>query len=161
MKQWFGIGLFFLFYSCSKKSGNNFPSVSVNNIVQNRVDSNSVFRFYLGLNKAASAQITISYKTVDGTAVAGKDYFAASGSVTINAGASQAYIDITITGDSLRKSLQQFYLQFSNPLNCTLASNQATATIFNDGTYLPTDTSGYRSPPSYPGYTLTWSDEFN
>src|SRR5579862_264460 len=161
MKKWFGIAMLFLFYSCNKKNGNNLPSASVNNILQNRADSNSQFRFYVGLNRAASAPTTINYKTVDGTALAGKDYFAASGSVTINTGESQAYIDITITGDSLRKAMQQFYLQLSNPRNCTLASDQATATIINDGTYLPTDTSGYRSPPSYPGYTLTWSDEFS
>lgn len=161
MKYWFITLLLVLFYSCSKKSGNNLPSGSINNVSQNRLDTNTSLRFIFSLNKPASTQITISYKTADGTAVAGKDYISASGSVTINAGESQAYIDITVMGDSLRQALQQFYLQLSNPVNCTLALNQATASIINDGTYLPTDTSGYTSPLSYAGYTLAWSDEFN
>ena len=150
-----------IFFSCSKKSGNNLPSALANNISQNREDTSSVFRFYLNLSQAASKQITIQYTTKDGTAVANKDYIPVSGSVTFNAGETQAYIDITITGDSLRQAYQQFYVQFSNAVNCTLTSDEAIATIKNDGTYLPTDSSGYTSPLSYPGYTLVWSDEFN
>jgi beta-glucanase (GH16 family) len=39
--------------------------------------------------------------------------------------------------------------------------DKATGTIINDGTYLPTDTTGYHTPTSYAGYKLVWNDEFN
>ena len=57
---------------------------------------------------------------------------------------------------------QAFYLQLSSPVNCTLGTSQATATIVNsDLLYLLTDTTGYTTPGSCPGYHLAWSDEFN
>ena len=44
----------------------------------------------------------------------------------------------------------------------TLASGlNSPGDLTNDGTYLPTDSTGYSTPASYQGYTLTWSDEFN
>jgi beta-glucanase (GH16 family) len=161
MKHWFVIIYFLLFYSCSKKSGNRLPSLLVNDISQNRLDTNNSFHFIFSLDKPASKQITVQYTTKDGTAVSNKDYLPASGSVTINAGESQAQVDVTVIGDSLRQPFQQFYLELSNAVNSTLISDEAIATIKNDGTYLPTDNSGYTTSLSYPGYTLVWSDEFN
>jgi beta-glucanase (GH16 family) len=56
----------------------------------------------------------------------------------------------------------QFTIQLSNPKFCTISKATATGTLLTeDGTYLPTDNTGYSTPLSYPGYTLTWSDEFS
>jgi beta-glucanase (GH16 family) len=72
------------------------------------------------------------------------------------------YVDVPIKGDSLRQADQVFYVNLSAPVNATLGTSQATGTIINsDLLYLPTDTTGYTTPTSYPGYTLAWSDEFN
>jgi len=47
-------------------------------------------------------------------------------------------------------------------VNSTLGTPKATGTIVNtDLLYLPTDTTGYETAASYPGYHLAWSDEFN
>src|ERR1700689_1754836 len=112
MKYWFIATCLLIFYSCSKKSGSSLPSVLVIDVSQGRADTNSIFRFNLSLNAPASKQITVQYATKDGTAVANKDYIPASGSVTIKAGESQAYVDITVIGDSLRQAYQEFYLDF-------------------------------------------------
>ena len=64
-------------------------------------------------------------------------------------------------GDSLRKAEQAFYVRLSNPVNGILVVNKGVGTIKNDGTYLPTDNSGYVSATSYSGYHLAWSDEFD
>jgi hypothetical protein len=161
MKNYSILLVVFIFCTCSKKSETNSPVVSVSDISQNRPDTNSIFRFYIYLNNPAKNQISIDYQTLDGSAIANKDYIPVSGNLKINAGQSEATIDVIVTGDSLRQPYQQFYLQFSNLVNCTMITKQVSATIENDGTYLPTDTSGYTSPLSYPGYLLTWSDEFN
>jgi beta-glucanase (GH16 family) len=109
-----------------------------------------------------SSQASVDYSTVAGTALAGQDFVAQSGTLNIAAGQLSGYIDVIVTGDSLRQSNQLFYVQLSNPKNCTLATAKGTATIENmDGTYLPTDNSGYTTPTSYAGYHLAWSDEFN
>ncbi len=158
-------GVICTLWACSKGSSNNHNSdlvtASPQNLTQQRADTSSTFRFYVGLSVPATSQVSIHYSTQDGTAKANTDYLPQSGTLTISVGQQQSYVDIVVTGDSLRQAEQVFYLQLSNPVNCELTTNQIVGTILNDGTYLPTDTSGYESPLSYPGYTLRWSDEFN
>jgi beta-glucanase (GH16 family) len=85
-----------------------------------------------------------------------------SGSISVPAGQTEVYVDVPVKGDSLRQANQYFYFQISNPTNSVLGTAQATGTIINtDLLYLPTDTTGYTTPASYPGYHLAWSDEFN
>jgi beta-glucanase (GH16 family) len=154
--------------SCSKKSssgggntGGNLPSAKITGVTQDRQNTSSQYRFYVDLTAATTKDATVNYTTVAGTAKAGADFTAASGTLTIPAGQTEAFVDIQVTGDSLRQSQQQFFVQLSSPVNCTLGVAQATGTIVNDGTYLPTDNTGYSTPASYAGYHLAWSDEFN
>ena len=155
--------------ACAKKNdsggGTNTgtaPAVSVADVTQTRGTASSVFRFYIDLAAATTAKASIDYTTVAGTAVAGKDFTAVSGTASIDAGQTSAWVDVTVTGDSLRQADQQFYVQLSNPKNCTLATAKGTGTIVNsNGLYLPTDNTGYTTPASYAGYHLAWSDEFN
>ena len=156
--------------SCSKGSGgggqsNNQPTgptVRVSDVTQDRQPQASVFRFYIDLGAASNKTVTVSYATTDGTAKAGVDYTAANGSITIAAGQTEVYVDVSVAGDSLRQADQTFYFTISNPVNSTLGTAKATGTIVNsDLLYLPTDTTGYTTPVSYPGYHLAWSDEFN
>ncbi|MGH2648343.1 MAG: family 16 glycosylhydrolase, partial [Ginsengibacter sp.] len=154
--------------SCSKSgSGNDnnnnsqTPTVKVSDVTQNRQDNESIFRFYVDLSAASLEQVSVQYSTSDGSATSPKDYTLQSGSLIFQPGQKQLFIDVKVTGDSLRQSPQNFYVQLSNPQNCTIGISKATATIINDGTYLPTDTSGYESQTSYPGYSLVWSDEFD
>ena len=156
--------------ACSKGSGGGGhsttqttgPSVRVTDVTQARQTQVSTFRFYIDLSAASTQTVTVSYATSDGTAKAGGDYTATNGSVTIAAGQTEVYVDVPVTGDSLRQANQNFYFQISNPVNSTLGTAKATGTIVNtDLLYLPTDTTGYETAASYPGYHLAWSDEFN
>ncbi len=163
--------LAFLFsYSCSKGGDtqvtpptNTLPVLTVTDISQvrdNKLTTN--FRFFISLDKVSASTITVAYATAAGTAVADKDFTSVSGTLTIPANQSLAYIDVPVKGDSLRQPDQTFFLQLSNPTNSTIGgTGKATATIVSNGTYYPTDSAGYTSPLSYPGYTLVWSDEFN
>jgi beta-glucanase (GH16 family) len=170
MKPYFQYCLLMLaLAACAKKNdsggGTNTgtaPAASIADATQTRGTASSVFRFYIDLAAAATAKATIDYTTVAGTAVAGKDFTAVSGTVSIDAGQTSAWVDVTVTGDSLRQSDQQFYVQLSNPKNCTLGTSKGTGTIVNsNGLYLTTDNTGYTTPTSYAGYHLAWSDEFN
>jgi beta-glucanase (GH16 family) len=154
--------------ACSKSSKGsatstgNQPSASVSSVTQDRPAQTGPFRFYINLSATSQQSVSISYSTADGTAKAGTDYTAATGTVTIAAGQTETYVDVPVTGDSLRKADQTFFLNLTTPVNCTIGTSQATATIVNsDLGYLPTDTTGYATPTSYPGYQLAWSDEFS
>lgn len=139
------------------------PKLSILDITQVR-DNKLVtsFRFFINVSKSSTKDILVNYKTADGTAVSGKDYTAISGTLTIPKGQDFAYVDVSVTPDSLRQPDQTFYLQLSDPVNAQLTgTGLGTATIQNLGNYYPTDNQGYISPTSYAGYTLVWSDEFN
>lgn len=154
--------------ACSKSSSGGggstgpLPVVKVSDVSQSRQNAASIFRFYVDLDNAATKPVSVSYTTADGSAKANTDYKPVSGTLTFPAGTTELYAEVTVTGDSLRGADQQFFLQLSDPVSCTLGSSKGTGTIINaDGSYLPTDNTGYTTPASYPGYHLAWSDEFN
>ncbi len=157
-------------FSCSKKSSGGGggggtttkPSIKISDVSANRENTTSTVRFYVNLTSTPTSNVTVDYTTVDGSAHANVDYTPKTGTLTMGPTQTDAYVDITVTGDSLRKDDQQFYLQLSNAQNSTLSSvSKGVATIKNEGTYLPTDNTGYTSASSYAGYHLAWSDEFD
>jgi len=142
----------------------DIPVVSTLDMSQPIAASNATMQFYINLNHSATKAVAVDYSLKDGTAVSPADYVASAGTLTIPAGKTQVTIDVVIKGDpsNLRRNNIQFALQLSNPVGCTLGTTSAKGTIqTEDGTYLPTDNTGYSTPISYPGYTLVWSDEFN
>jgi beta-glucanase (GH16 family) len=161
--------LFPCFLLSCKKSGADkpdvvVPSIKVTGASQARTTTESVMHVQFSLNKTTTVPVSVDYKLEDGTAVSGKDYVAASGTVTIPENKTMADISITIKGDpgNTRGTNLTFKIALSNPKNCTIAVSSADATIITeDGTNLTTDNSGYTTPTTYPGYTLAWSDEFS
>ncbi len=141
------IWLFFSLASCSKSSNGGsapaavVPAAGVGDVTQERANTSSKYRFFVDLNGNPTQAVKVDYTTVAGTAKENTDYVPVSGTLTIPAGSTEGYVDVMVTGDSLRQAQQLFYLQLSAPLNCTLGVSKATGTILNDGTYLPTDSS--------------------
>lgn len=164
------VGLFSV--SCSK-SGETItpepepvkvPEITLLDINQPVTSANTTMSFYVNLNKPATKAVSVDYATTDGTAVSPKDYVSASGTLTIPAGQVQAVLEVQIKGDptNLRRANPKFTIQLSKPQFCTLGTTSVTGTILTeDGTYLPTDNTGYTTPATYPGYALVWSDEFS
>ena len=173
--QYFSIAIFFTFFlalgSCSKGGSTPapvvepvVPVVSVLDVSQPITAANTTLQFYINLNKSATKDVSVDYILADGTAVSPSDYVSSAGTITISAGKTQTVLDVQVKGDptNLRRNNIQFTLQLSKPVSCTIGTTTAKATIqTEDGTYLPTDNSGYSTPSTYPGYTLVWSDEFN
>jgi beta-glucanase (GH16 family) len=168
LKIFFFVGLLALCSACSKNSDGSTdtstpsPSLRISDVqlFRNNV-APTTFHFVVTVDKVSSKEIKVDYATVDGN-TNGDEYTKKSGTLTIPANAKSANIDIAVKGDSLREEDKIFYVQLSNPVNAKLSnSGKGTGTIICDGTYLPVDNSGYSSPASYPGYTLSWSDEFN
>ena len=163
-KKLFLISASILFISCGKKGGTADPllSATISNVSQERTTSSSTFHFSVSLSGTTTKAVTIHYTTVAGTALANTDFIPVTGTLTISANQQQGSIDVTVTGDSLRKDDQDFFVQLDNPQNCTLQKDKATGTIINkNGLYFPVANTGYTTPNNYPGYTLAWSDEFS
>jgi chitinase len=89
--------------------------------------------FTVTLSAAYDASVTVNYATQDGTAVAGSDYKAASGTLTFAKGETTKTVTIAIYGDSTVESDEYFYLRLSSPSgDVQLANDLGIALIVND-----------------------------
>jgi hypothetical protein len=84
------------------------------------------------LSSASSQAITVSYRTVDGTALAKSDYSATSGTLTFQPGETSRTISVSIKGDRKREADETFSVQLSNAVGATIEDGSATVTILND-----------------------------
>ena len=76
--------------------------------------------------------ISCSFSTADGTATAGTDYTAVSGTVSIAAGRSSTTLSVPIAGDTAVELNETFAVNLSSPVNAVIADSQAIGTITND-----------------------------
>ncbi len=90
--------------------------------------------FTVTLDVVSGEAVTVDYATSDDTAEAGSDYTAASGTVSIAAGAASATFDVTVTDDSVGEADEAFTVTLSDAVNATIARAAATGTITDDET---------------------------
>lgn len=87
------------------------------------------------------APVTVSYATADGTATSNIDYLSASGDLTIPAGHTSVYFDITILDDAMIENEETIMLSLDAPIGAALTEpNIATIRILDDDSfsiYLP------------------------
>jgi uncharacterized repeat protein (TIGR01451 family) len=90
--------------------------------------------FTLRLSPATGRTITVDYQTIDGTATAGSDYVAKSGTLTFPPGVTLTNITVQVVGDTLVEDNETFSIGLSNPVNAPLAPGRerAFATIIDD-----------------------------
>lgn len=69
--------------------------------------------FTISISQALDTDLTLTYATKDGTAKAGSDYVAASGSVTIHAGATEAQVTVGLLSDTAAEKAETFTLSVS------------------------------------------------
>jgi PKD repeat protein len=118
---------------------NQQPSITIGDLSQNEGNSGTTsFVFPVTLSSVSSHDVTVDYKTADGTATAGSDYTATSGTLKIPAGTDcttsnpSCAITVPVTGDTIYESNETFTLTLSNPTAATIADGTATGTIVND-----------------------------
>lgn len=117
--------------------------------------------FMISYTGKSTAGITVGYATVDGTAVAGSDYTAVSGTATLpNGGCKCISVDVPITADLAQELTETFTLQLSNPVKATIRDGQGTGAIFDDDgppTIAPMNASAAEASGSMT-FTLTLTD---
>jgi len=112
------------------------PRVSITDFSKAEGNSNQTtqFTFTVTLSVAFDQPVTMSFKTVDGTAKTGNtDYVAKTGTLTFNPGEITKTITIDVKGDSRRENNEDFYLDlFGLSSNALFTKNRGTGTILND-----------------------------
>ncbi len=85
----------------------------------------------VNLSAPSTKTVTIQYASSDGTATAGSDYTAVSGTLTFAAGVTNQNFDVPVSNDSVVELNETVQLSLSNPTNATVGP-PATLTIMDD-----------------------------
>ena len=93
--------------------------------------------FTVKLSQAAAGPVTVNYSTADGTATAGSDYAAKTGTLTFAAGETSKTITVAVTGDTVVEANETFAVKLAGASGATIATGQATGTIVNDDVAAP------------------------
>jgi predicted outer membrane repeat protein len=88
--------------------------------------------FVVSLSAASDQPVTVSYATANGTATAGSDYVAASGTLTIPAGQMTGTITVLVNGDRLAEPNETFVVNLSSPTSATVADGLGVGSIIDD-----------------------------
>ena len=110
------------------------PSLTVANVSigEGAAGTTTTATFGVTLSAASGRAVQFTYATVDGSARDGHDYTARSGTITVPAGSTTASIAVPVLGDRRCEVNELFTVALSAPVNVTLATTTATATIVND-----------------------------
>ena len=94
--------------------------------------------FFITLSEPSAAIVTVDFMTVAGSATPNLDYAQRSGKVIFQPGRTRKIRSVEIIQDSMDEPDENFSMMLMNPVNATLAVNQATTTIVdNSGGSLP------------------------
>ena len=87
--------------------------------------------FQVSLSRAAAGAVTVDYATADGTATAGADYTATSGTLTFAAGDTAKTVSVPVLDDAIDEGEETFSFRLSNATGARIADGEATGTITN------------------------------
>jgi hypothetical protein len=118
--------------STTGATGNN-PSVAIGDaaVVEGTAGQRLV-RFTVSASKATAAAASVTYSTHPGTAQAGTDFVAKSGTATIATGATDTVVTVAIPGDTTTEPDETFTVGLASPTNATITRATGTGTILND-----------------------------
>jgi VCBS repeat-containing protein len=109
------------------------PNVTVSDYYHTEGNSGVTnFSFSVQLSTYNPYPVTVYYNTSDGTATAGSDYSARSGSVVFSPGQTQQTIVVPVNGDTVVEPDETFFVNLTNAVNGNITRSQGTGTILND-----------------------------
>jgi hypothetical protein len=112
------------------------PRVSITDVTKSegRKNKTTLFTFMVTLSAAYDQAVTMSYRTVNGTATTSdNDYVARTGTLTFAPGETTKTITIEVKGDSKKEAYETFYLDlFGLSSNALFTKTRGVGMIVND-----------------------------
>ena len=102
------------------------------------VETGGSMSFTVTLSTTSTSTVSAHYTTSDGTATAGSDYTATTGTFAIAAGTLSGDFTIPITNDTDVEERETFTVTLSSPTNAELGTATATGTIISEDVAPPT-----------------------
>jgi len=119
---------------------NDQPTISISapqTVVEGQATS---VTYTVSLSTASLVPVTVAYATANGTATAGSDYTATSGTLTFAANETSKDITINLLNDSNNELDETFSLSLSAPTDATLGSPSSVTTTITDTLVVSVDT---------------------
>jgi hypothetical protein len=109
------------------------PRVTISDVSKKEGNGGTtLFVFTVTLSAAYDAPVTVNFATANGTAAAGEDYAAASGTVTFAPGETTQTITVRVRGDKTKEADEWFYLDLWGATSAVFADARGVGTILND-----------------------------
>ena len=108
------------------------PQVSVSDVSVNEGAGTVTFTITRSGQAVATTASTVSFATTDGTALAGLDYVAGSGTVTFAAGESVKSVTLSLIDDAAFEGSESFSLLLQAVTNANVTDGDATAAIVDN-----------------------------
>ena len=119
---------------------NDDTTISIDDVAQLEGNSGtSNFTFTVSLSQASPLAVQVAYATANGTASAGSDYTAGSGTVSFAAGETNKTVIVAVSGDTTPEADETFFVDLASPVNATISDAQGQGTIQNDDTTISID----------------------
>ncbi|MDZ4097988.1 MAG: Calx-beta domain-containing protein, partial [Methylophilaceae bacterium] len=129
----------------------NAPNITINNVSVN--EDAGTLTFTVSLSTESGKPISVDYATRNGSATAGSDYVAGTGTLNFAPGELTQTITIAITDDMIFEGNEQFFVDLSNAVNAQITVPSGTATII-DNEVAPTILVGNVSVEEGAGYAV-------
>jgi Calx-beta domain/FG-GAP-like repeat/FG-GAP repeat len=112
------------------------PSVRINDVTVTEGHTGTAPAvFTVSLSHAFTEPVTVNYATAGGSAAAGSDYQAASGTLTFAPGETTKTVTVLVNGDRVpepNEPSDAFFVNLSSPTNATLVDGQGFGIIVDD-----------------------------
>jgi hypothetical protein len=112
------------------------PRISISDVTkaEGRKGQSTLFTFTVTLSAAYDQPVTMSFRTVEGTArTSDSDYVAKAGTLTFAPGETTKTITIEVKGDSKKEADETYYVDlFGNSSNSLFTKNRGIGKILND-----------------------------
>ncbi|MCC6173804.1 MAG: FecR domain-containing protein [Chloroflexi bacterium] len=109
------------------------PALSIHDVfAAEGCEGTASFVFDVTLSRPQATPVSVQFATADGTAMAGQDYQATSGTLTFAPGETVKQITVLVIGDAAPEPDEDFFVNLSNPSGASLSVSQGTGVILND-----------------------------
>lgn len=108
-------------------AGVGVPTVGVSDVVVN--ESDGLASFTVSLDRAATATVSVGFATRDGSALAGQDYRAWSGTVSFAPGETAKTVQVELIDDATPEIEERFELVLLDPVGAALGDRVGAALI--------------------------------
>ena len=109
--------------------------------------------FTVTLAPAATEAVTVDWATADGTATAGSDYTAGSGTLTFAAGDTSKTVTVAVLDDSTDEISETVTLTLSNASGASIGDGEATGTLADNEGPAPLTVTFTNAPDAHDGST--------